>query len=863
MQRASERREVRFVRVTAPLGFGKTTLLRATISAAREAGWCALFVSCGNAPQTDPLALLIDLADAAFRELGEEATAYANGLNRALSVLGAGSARAALAPIPGFAAVPPEIVVSRLLEGIGSDRPLLIAIDDADAITTESARAMRYICGYLAELRLAVVCAQRDDVPVHPDLPACSSELTLGPLPREEARAIARAEYPEGPEDVLDAIVERAQGSPADLTFTASQARTDRAISAADVSTTLHARTARDLTLLDDAARTFLQYCALIGAPVEERILSRLYPDPAQLSRLIASVGRTYLVGSAGGFTFRSDLIQAAVRASITLELNLRRNLITVLVSLDGGRIEDHQRIVEHAAAVDDYATWYDYTNRIAEAALGLKHWEQAAAAFATALTLRWPDPDRYVAFFRRYASALRGALRDAEAEAVLLRALRYGTENGPIPGLGRLAATLIAVQTELEDPARAIATYERAISEANDPLDISEILAGIATTYASIVDDARLSEVAARLRAAESATPLAMASLHQSVGLLHARLGRHEPAKAALRTAASFATSQQSGLDYSLPLQELFVDFQHYGCGVLDSAEPRSLAMSRGEELAGYWHYFHLVADLARGSWTAIDTRTAQLNLQRLPLVQQALLLTVPAAVTALSDRRPEPGAPELALLEQASRRGLGFSAFQLAAWVLASRPMPSTFFGELARQVNALRNAPLGIDIICFAPVALALHAVSSDPALAAELADDEIPHCSRWLHAQYMFARGYCRTMLGRSDGTALLDEAAGEFAGLGASYFAELASAAAKGDNRARSARPVTPGRANRRRDGLTARELQIAELVADGKRNREIAQDLFLSERTVEVHLANVFGKLKLNSRVQLARYMRE
>jgi DNA-binding NarL/FixJ family response regulator len=53
--------------------------------------------------------------------------------------------------------------------------------------------------------------------------------------------------------------------------------------------------------------------------------------------------------------------------------------------------------------------------------------------------------------------------------------------------------------------------------------------------------------------------------------------------------------------------------------------------------------------------------------------------------------------------------------------------------------------------------------------------------------------------------------------------------------------------------------LTARELQIAELVAAGRTNREIAEQLVLSPRTIEAHLRNIYGKLGVRSRVELAR----
>jgi DNA-binding NarL/FixJ family response regulator len=53
--------------------------------------------------------------------------------------------------------------------------------------------------------------------------------------------------------------------------------------------------------------------------------------------------------------------------------------------------------------------------------------------------------------------------------------------------------------------------------------------------------------------------------------------------------------------------------------------------------------------------------------------------------------------------------------------------------------------------------------------------------------------------------------------------------------------------------------LTGRELEVARLVVDRRTNPEIAEALFLSEKTVETHLRNIFRKLQVSSRVEVAR----
>ena len=57
--------------------------------------------------------------------------------------------------------------------------------------------------------------------------------------------------------------------------------------------------------------------------------------------------------------------------------------------------------------------------------------------------------------------------------------------------------------------------------------------------------------------------------------------------------------------------------------------------------------------------------------------------------------------------------------------------------------------------------------------------------------------------------------------------------------------------------------LTPREIDVVRLVAQGRRNKEIARDLGISEGTVKMHLHNLYEKLSVSSRTELAILARE
>jgi DNA-binding CsgD family transcriptional regulator len=121
-------------------------------------------------------------------------------------------------------------------------------------------------------------------------------------------------------------------------------------------------------------------------------------------------------------------------------------------------------------------------------------------------------------------------------------------------------------------------------------------------------------------------------------------------------------------------------------------------------------------------------------------------------------------------------------------------------------------------------------------------------------RFLHARTELLYGeLLRRQRRKTEARAQLRSALERFETLDAAPWADRAAAELR-----------ATGETARKRDAstlaqLTPQELQIARLVAEGGRNREIAARLFLSPKTVEYHLRKVFQKLDIASRTDLIR----
>jgi DNA-binding NarL/FixJ family response regulator len=172
-------------------------------------------------------------------------------------------------------------------------------------------------------------------------------------------------------------------------------------------------------------------------------------------------------------------------------------------------------------------------------------------------------------------------------------------------------------------------------------------------------------------------------------------------------------------------------------------------------------------------------------------------------------------------------------------------------------------VRSGGYPVSLACFGsasrPLGM-LAAMLGDWAAAAQHFDEAVAMNTRmrawpWVaHAQHAYAAmllaHHARGNLPRA--RELLEQAIAQYDRLGMTRFADEARALLPAPRPA----PVPAGRVYP--DRLTPREVDVVQLIASGRSNREIAERLVLSERTVERHIANIYEKLSFHGKAARA-----
>lgn len=193
--------------------------------------------------------------------------------------------------------------------------------------------------------------------------------------------------------------------------------------------------------------------------------------------------------------------------------------------------------------------------------------------------------------------------------------------------------------------------------------------------------------------------------------------------------------------------------------------------------------------------------------------------------------------------------------------AWrVLGAEACAATGQVELGEQLldgidGDGRTFPTPALMIARARAALALAREEADVAGRwFDAAAEQLPRCrSPFERAQLHLAHGaHLRRHGERRRAVEQLESARRELVALDAVPWLERV------DRELAASGQRTPNRSERRHVELTPQERAVAQLVAEGRRNREIGAELFISVKTVEYHLGNTYRKLGITNRTQLA-----
>ena len=797
-----------------------------------------------------------------------------------------------------------SLAVLSLLAEAAEERPLLCLVDDAQWLDDASADALAFVARRLEAEGIVILFAAREGELRRFEAPGLP-ELRLGGLGEEAAgtlidRHTGVALSPE----VRERLVVETGGNPLALLELPSSL-SEAQLSGAEAMLTpipVGARVERAFLARVERLPAETQTLLLVAAADDSRELATVLRAAAELGVGAEALDPAEEAGLAHARGAELELRHPLVRSAVyqAAPLSRRQAAHRALASVLDGEAEADRRAWHRAAAsVEPDPAVSEELEQAAERARRRSGFATASLAFERAAALTADEEERG----RRLTAAAENAWLAGRIERALtlLEAARPLVLE-PIQRAD-VDRYLGLIEMTRGVPADACQLLLRAAEEvaSSDGLRALQLLniAGLAAAYAGDLEAAVAIAEAARGLTIEE-TPFVRMLAQLLIGLGDHAQRDFAAAAPKLREALELAEKLDDDAVSEQPVELLFAgraalylgdDHATYRTHRQAAAQARATgAVSIVPQILPRL----ALAEVWAGRWpSAAANANEGLQLAREigqhdHVAQQLVMLALVAAARGSEDECRSLAAESR---ELASARGLGVVA-EIAQWALAllelglgraeealrrSREISSTmvvFWGALDRVEAAIRAGdreaarafldafePWAESSGVAWPRAVVLHCrallsedeIEAERLFAAALGEHAAAGRPFELARTELAYGEFLRRARQRVEARVHLGAALDRFEGLGAALWAEKARVELRASGQtARKRDPST-------RADLTEQELQIARFVAEGHTNREVAAQLFLSPRTIDFHLRNVFKKLGISSRTALAR----